>query len=98
MNMNFFILRCREIFFEKLFLSLNTLDRENPIESYTFDSPVSAVGFEELLNFLYTGHITINNRNVLQIYETAEYLEYFKLVEFLYDFMERNLNYRRLNH
>ena len=82
---NRLILSCCSKVFEKMFTS-QMMERYEPVVNISAD--VNAHSVETLVDYVYTGTITINDENVLNLLEAADYLQLDDVKRFCIEFLE----------
>ena len=83
---NRLILSCCSKVFERMFKT-KMKERYEPIVNLTADA-VDSVSARALIDFMYSGTITINNDNVLQLLAAADYLQIDEVKLFCVEFLE----------
>ena len=77
------ILSCYSMYFRKMF---QTEMEEKYDDTVTIEG-VDAISLELLIDFIYTGHICINQKNVFDLLAASDYLQINESKQFCFDFM-----------
>ena len=90
---NRMVLSCHSVFFEKMF-------KCNMKEKYEHNVEIERVNgnlVKNLIDYIYVGSIDINEDNVMELLEAADYLQMEQVKSFCWEFLKSNFNISRDN-
>ena len=86
---NRMILSCCSRFFEGMFdLEMKEKYQHDPVQIHGFDGKA----VKALIDFMYSGEVTIKNENVMDLLAASDYLQMGEVKQFCFDFLESMLS------
>ena len=86
---NRMILSCCSRFFERMFdLKMKEKYQDDPVQINDFDGKA----VKALIDFMYSGEVTIENENVMDLLAASDYLQLDEVKQFCFELLESNLS------